>query len=189
MSLRPSAIWLQLFDRFVKVAALGSPTSALRASRSPLLGHARFGPALPAERGPGVLVEGTPGGLVRGVLHWFATEESRSRSNSKMRNEANLPCSQRPSFGVALFQPESSPCSNRIWISATTTCSSMLKPIAAKSIRRSRWRPLRGRKLASSIGGSESISSGSVVYAVRTAGNAGSKLAPVIHDGLECRRC
>jgi DUF1680 family protein len=33
-----------------------------------------------------------------------------------------------------------------------------------------------GRPEVSSIGGSKSVSSGSVVYAVRTGGNAGSKL-------------
>ena len=43
--------------------------------------------------------------------------------------------------------------SNQLWTSATTTCSSLPKLIAAKSIRRSRLRLQPGRKPASSIGG------------------------------------
>jgi hypothetical protein len=50
------------------------------------------------------------------------------------------------------------------------------KQIAEKSIRRSTWRRPRGRKLASSIGGSKNGRNGGVEYAVQTAVNGGSEL-------------
>jgi hypothetical protein len=50
------------------------------------------------------------------------------------------------------------------------------KQTAENSIRRSRLRLQPGRKPASSIGGSKSVSSGSVGYAVPMAGNGGSEL-------------
>jgi hypothetical protein len=48
--------------------------------------------------------------------------------------------------------------------------------IAARLIHPSRSIRPRGRKLASSIGGSKSVSSGSPGYEARTAGNGGSGL-------------
>ena len=71
--------------------------------------------------------------------------------------------------------PKSSACSNQIWISATTRCSTWPQHTAEKSIRRSRLRRPRGRALASPIGGSKTVRSGSDGYEVRTAAGGGSE--------------
>ena len=75
----------------------------------------------------------------------------------------------------------------------TTKCSAWPQQIAEKSIRRSRWSRPRGRKLASSIGGSKNGRNGWVGYAVRTAVNGGSELLIFVpraahsHDLLSLR--
>jgi hypothetical protein len=66
--------------------------------------------------------------------------------------------------------------SNQTWISATTRWSSGPQQIAEKSINRSRWTPPHGRMLVSLIGGSRSVSSGSVGFGVLMASNGGSEL-------------
>jgi hypothetical protein len=77
---------------------------------------------------------------------------------------------------VAFFHTESSACSNQIWISATMTCSGLLRLIAERSIHPWRSRGPRGRKPASSIGGLKKGGSGGAGYAAQTAANGGSEL-------------
>jgi hypothetical protein len=61
-----------------------------------------------------------------------------------------------------------------MWISATAS-STWPKQLAEKSIRRSRWIRLYGRKHASLIGGGKAANGG-VVYAAQTAVSSGSGL-------------
>jgi hypothetical protein len=87
--------------------------------------------------------------------------------------------------GATLFQAESQVCSNQIWISATPRCSGVPKQIAVQSTRRSGWRRPRGRKLASSTGGSKSVSSGSAGCEARTTVNGGLELLIFVRPGRE----